>query len=202
MSESTPARQRWNQRYAARDVPGEAAIVLRDNNHLLPRSGRALDLACGLGANALMLAGHGLEVDAADCSDVALEKLAGFARVRGLAINTLQCDIETDLEWPARYAVIVVSQYLFRPLLPRLVEMLEPGGLLYYQTFRRDKLSANGPSNPDYLLRRHELLYALQPLRLRYYREDSVAACPAALAEPTAFHDLACFVGQKALADQ
>ena len=195
-------QQRWNLRFAKRDTPGEAAFVLTENLHLLPSSGRALELACGLGANALLLAAQGLQVEAMDYSDVALDKLAGFARQRGVAVTTVQADLEAGFEPPAAYAVIVVSHYLYRPLLPVLVDMLAPGGLLFYQTFTRDKCSASGPSNPDYLLAPHELLRAFATLRCRYYREDRILPGSPACAGATPFHDLACFVGQKAAADQ
>ena len=195
-------QQRWNDRYAGRSEPGEPAFVLAANRHLLPAAGRALDLACGLGANALLLAEHGLQVDAMDCSDIGLEKLASFARERGVTVNTVQSDIELSFRLPSSYSVIVVSHYLYRPALPLLARALQPGGLLFYQTFTRDKVSASGPSNPDYLLKPFELLYAFQQLALRYYREDRLVLCDPTTAIVTTHHDLACFVGQKALADQ
>ena len=66
-------KEKWNKRY--RGVAGEqqASRVLRENLHLLLASGRALDLACGLGGNATLLAQQGLSVSAWDIADVPLQ---------------------------------------------------------------------------------------------------------------------------------
>ena len=71
--------ERWNRVYAAADRPPEPARVLAENAHLLPASGTALDLACGLGGNALFLAREGQTVSALDISPVALAKLDAWA---------------------------------------------------------------------------------------------------------------------------
>ena len=69
---------RWDQRYADALAPNPPARVLTDNLHLLPAEGDALELACGLGGNALALAGAGLRTQAWDLSPVALAKLTSF----------------------------------------------------------------------------------------------------------------------------
>jgi len=81
---------RWNRRHAEAEGVGEVAQVLLCNAHLLPRRGRALDLACGRGASALWLAERGLEVHAWDLSPVAIERLQAEARARGLRV---QCEV-------------------------------------------------------------------------------------------------------------
>ncbi|GAB6043897.1 hypothetical protein [Endothiovibrio diazotrophicus] len=81
-------RDKWDDRYREREVASaRAAEVLCDHLHLVPRSGSALDLACGLGANALLLAARGLAVEAWDRSPVAVEKLAAAARRGGLDLH-------------------------------------------------------------------------------------------------------------------
>jgi tellurite methyltransferase len=171
-SKKISLQDKWNQRYSNSDSAGQVCRVLNDNAHLLPASGRSLDLACGLGGNALYLAEQGLDSHAWDISTTALDTLSGFALHRGLQVCTEQRDIETSPPAAANFNVIVVSQFLFRPLFPALVEALKTGGLLFYQTFNQQKLSASGPSNPEYLLSKGELLQQLSLLELLFYRED------------------------------
>ena len=72
--------------------------------------------------------------------------------------------------------MLVVSHFLYRPILNALTESLRPGGLVYYETHtlvRPDHLS--GPSNPDYLLKPGELLDVFGQLQIHAYREDGLA---------------------------
>lgn len=191
---SPAAAGRWNDRYRA--VPPRAAgpaEVVADNAHLLPATGSALELACGNGGNALFLARRGLRVTARDISSVALDNLRRQALVEGLSLTVEVANIE-QLPWPGeRYDVVVVSRYLHRPLAPHLIASLNPGGLLFYQTFTAAKPARVGPSNPDYLLRDNELLDLFHALKLRFYREDAHCGNPADGRRNEAY-----FVGQKA----
>lgn len=164
---------KWDQRYQSRTEPGEPCWVLQHNQHLLPASGRALDLACGLGANALLLAENNLQTHAWDNSVVALQKLSECAAQQQFTIQTLQRDVEQNPPEPESFDVIVVSQFLYRPIFSALVKALKPGGLLFYQTFHRLKQSPSGPSNPDFLLAPGELLRVFADLQLLFYREDA-----------------------------
>ena len=170
---SSDLQKKWDQRYSGPAVGEPMAVqVLWENRHLLPKAGDALDLACGLGGNALLLAKAGLQVQAWDLSPVAVEALQ--ARVVQQA-GTLQASVRDVLENPppaVSFDVIVVSYFLDRPLAKQLCEALRPGGLLFYQTFVRDKVSQQGPSNPDFLLAENELLSLFSTLRLRVYREE------------------------------
>lgn len=166
----------WNGRY--RDVVArvpQAAAVLRDNAHLLPQQGRALDLACGLGGNALLLAGAGLSVQAWDFSAVALEALSAVAAKASLPIETEVRDVVQRPPEPGSFDVIVVSHYLQRELAAGLVAALRPGGLLFYQTFTRAKVDDGGPRNPAYRLASNELLRLFDGLELLVYREEGTA---------------------------
>lgn len=186
---------KWDRRYQfSRDI-GEACWVLQHNQHLLPAQGRALDLACGLGANALLLAAQGLDTGAWDSSTVALKKLSDFAAQQSLLVNTVLRDVEAEPPAAESFNVIVVSQFLYRPLFPRLVDALLPGGLLFYQTYHQQKLSDRGPSNPDYLLAPGELLQQFTALQTVFYREDSrFGDCESGL------RDMAYYVGAKTIA--
>jgi len=167
----------WDARYAAEpDVPGEAAWVLREFAHLLPSHGQALDLACGLGANASFLAVRGLNTTAWDNSEVAMEKLQAYASAQKLRLLTAVRDVVAHPPEPASLDVIVVTHFLARALFPALIAALRPGGLLFYQTFTCEKIATlKTPSNPDFLLAPNELLHLCAGLRILAYREDGRA---------------------------
>lgn len=166
-------RDKWDSRYRARfDTEPTAALVLREYAHLLPRSGVALDLACGRGGNALWLARAGLQVRAWDISPVAIESLQQLASQQGLAITATVRDVVLEAPPPASFDVIVVSNFLERTLSGALCAALRPGGLLFYQTFVADRVGAQGPGNPAYLLAQNELREMFAPLTLRVYREE------------------------------
>lgn len=165
----------WNARHAEAR-PGEAAWVLREHAHLLPARGDALELACGLGANALLLAGRGLKAAAWDFSPVAIERLSVTAEARGLEVHAEARDVVAAPPAPASFDVIVVSHFLERALVPHLIDALRPGGLLFYQTFTTERPEGGDtPSNPAFLLAPSELLRLFAPLRLMAYREDGLA---------------------------
>ncbi|MEW6445095.1 MAG: methyltransferase domain-containing protein [Pseudomonadota bacterium] len=165
----------WNARHAE-GKPGEAAWVLREHAHLLPGSGEALDLACGLGANALFMAERGLRVRAWDSSPVAIARLQGMACARGLEIAASVRDVVADPPAPECFDVIAVSHFLDRDLFPALLAALRPGGLLFYQTFTVERDGdGDAPANPAFLLEPNELLERCRALRLLAYREDGTA---------------------------
>ncbi len=186
-------RDKWNARYGESVTDVQAAQVLLQNQHLLPDSGRALDLACGRGANAIVLANHGLQVDALDISDVAIDALAELAAARGLDVHAQLRDVEKNPPEVARYDVVVVSYFLHRPLFPALIESLRPGGLMFYQTFTQSRVSERGPGSDNYRLADQELLQLLSGMQLLVYREEGlVGDCS------QGFRDEAMYVGRKA----
>ncbi|MEO6354071.1 MAG: methyltransferase domain-containing protein [Burkholderiaceae bacterium] len=122
--------------------------------------GPVLDLACGSGRHARLLAAFGHPVLAADRDPIALVRAAG----RGIV--TMQVDLEADgAAWPfevGHFVAIVVSNYLYRPLFPHILASLATGGVLIYETFASGNALYGKPSNPDFLLRRGELLDVLR----------------------------------------
>lgn len=171
--EGRQARQRWNTRYqqqTTREI--KPARVLAENKHLLPPSGRALDLACGLGGNARLLAEHGLDTSAWDISEVAVAQLQSIVQQDGLPLQAEVRDVSLHPPAPNSFDVIVVSRFLDRDLAPALIDALLPNGLLFYQTFTRDALEVVGPKNPAYLLESQELLALFRPLCVLCYREE------------------------------
>jgi SAM-dependent methyltransferase len=152
-----------------------------------------LDLACGLGGNALMLAEQGLEVTAWDLSPVAIQRLSEIAGRRGLCNLLAEVrDLEQSPLPVQSFDVIVVSYYLDRDLVPHIIAALKPGGLLFYQTFTRIALGEQGPSNPEYRLGDNELLQLFGVLKPRVYREENLLGD---LAQGT--RDVAMLVAQK-----
>jgi 2-polyprenyl-3-methyl-5-hydroxy-6-metoxy-1,4-benzoquinol methylase len=171
-------REKWDERYRQAVTAVTAAAVLTDNAHLLPLNGTALDLACGLGGNALALARHGLETHAWDISPVAIERLQAEARREELSVHTEVRDVERAPPPPESFDVIVVSHFLERSLCPALTAALKPGGLLFYQTFSRERVSDEGPKNPDYRLAPGELLALFPWLRPLVYRDEGWVGDP------------------------
>ncbi|MCG2577349.1 class I SAM-dependent methyltransferase [Dechloromonas sp. XY25] len=120
----------------------------------IPAAGPVLDLACGSGRHARMLAEKGYAVYAVDRDAAAIAGLQGLTR-----IDAMQCDLE-GADWPLtgkHFAGIVVTNYLWRPRLPDVLALLAPGGVLIYETFMLGNEAYGKPSNPEFLLRPGEL---------------------------------------------
>ena len=168
-------RERWNARYAsgeyaARTLPSPLLTAWIDR---LPR-GRALDVACGLGRNAIHLAANGYAVDAMDISGVALAKARERAETAGVAVNWIETDLDgVDIARDA-YDVIVVARFLDRPLIPRLVDALRPGGHVVYDHHYITPVDVGGPSSCRFRARPNELLERFRALRVLSFEEGIV----------------------------
>lgn len=142
---------------------------------LVPPEGDVLDVACGFGRHARWFALRGHRVTAVDRDGAAIAGLAGVA-----GIEAVQADIEGG-PWPfagRRFAGVVVTNYLHRPLLPLLVDAVGEGGVLLYETFALGNERFGRPSNPAFLLRPGELLEAVRgQLRVVAY-EDLETSVP------------------------
>lgn len=185
-------RERWNRRHGEAEGLGQPARVLSENRHLLPSAGAALDLACGRGANAMLLAQAGLAVSAWDISEVAIERLQAASQKQGLAIDAQVRDVIAQPPFANSFDVIVVSHFLERRLASLLVAALRPGGLLFYQTFSRNALSQDGPADTRFRLEDNELLRLFPSLLVRVYREEGRLGDTT-----TGWRDLAMLVAQK-----
>ena len=143
--------------------------------HLVPAGARVLDLACGLGRHARFFAARGCQVDAVDRDPNCGQALAGVLRVRFLA-----ADLE-ERRWPydgRLFDAIIVTNYLHRPLFPRLLSALARGGVLLYETFAAGNERYGKPSNPDFLLLDRELLERCAPLLHVLAFEDGACSTP------------------------
>ena len=169
------ARERWNERRSAGGLepfPDAAAEWLLEHAALLGGGGRALDVACGDGRNALALARRGFEVDAVDVSDVTIAALAAAAPERAPGVHPRVADLEHDPLAEDADDVVVNFNYLQRDLFGALERALRPGGLLLFETFGPAHLEELGRSvNPAYVLAPNELLHAFPGLRVRHYVE-------------------------------
>jgi tellurite methyltransferase len=163
---------KWNKRYQTITELPQPCYGLVSYAHLLPITGTALDLACGLGANALFLAHHGLETYAWDYAQIALEHLQVYAQIQQVQIHTEVRDVMAMPPSPNSYDVIVVCHFLERNLARSLIEALKPNGLLFYQTFTHTYVNNYGPKNPDFRLSNNELLRLFADLQIVIYCEE------------------------------
>jgi len=125
---------------------------------LLP-PGKVLDIACGRGRNALPMAELGCSVTALDASSQGLSQLKDEALRRGLAIATVQQDLEQTPQLPqSAFDVVLQFFYLQRSLFNALREAVRPGGVVVVRTFSRAGNFSGGPGNPDYVLEVGELV--------------------------------------------
>ena len=137
-------------------------------SHLLPPSCEVLDVACGGGRHLQWFAGRGHAVAGVD-QDIAA------ARAQLPAAELVQADIENG-PWPFAtpqgprpFGAVVVTNYLWRPMLPTLLQSLAPGGLLLYETFAAGNETVGRPARPDFLLQPGELLRLCAGLQVVAY---------------------------------
>lgn len=152
---------------------------LVDNADLLPQGGRALDVACGAGRHALLLAAAGFDVTAIDRDAAVLDRLQLQSERLGLQVRTEVIDLEPDeppaaspdVLAPGTYDLVLVTRYLHRPLFPHLIGSLAPGGILIYETFLDQQAERGHPKNPAFLLKPGELATLVAPLQILRHRE-------------------------------
>ncbi len=134
-----------------------------------------LDVACGRGRHARWLEARGHRVTGVDRD---ADALAGSG-----ASETVLHDLEAapvGIGWPLgerRFAAVVVTNYLHRPLFPSLIDALLPGGVLLYETFADGNAAFGRPANPAFLLEPGELLRRCATLAIVAF-EDGLVAVP------------------------
>jgi SAM-dependent methyltransferase len=134
--------------------------------HLVPAGGAVLDLACGRGRHLRWFAARGHPVTGVDRDAGALATLQGVGEL-------VEADIENG-PWPLaerQFAAVVVTNYLWRPLFPRIRAAVAPGGVLLHETFAQGNETVGKPSRPDFLLAPGELLQAYAGLRVVAYED-------------------------------
>ncbi|MEY4636492.1 MAG: Thiosulfate sulfurtransferase GlpE [Acidobacteriota bacterium] len=161
--------------FGASPLRGPAGWLI-DNAALLPRGGKVLDVACGRGRHALLLASAGFDVHAMDRDPEKVEFLQETAERLHLSLSCEVVDLETDPVpvLPGPCDAVLVFNYLHRPLMPALREALAPGGRLFYETFTVPQAERGHPKNPAFLLNAGELPALVAPLAVLRSREDEV----------------------------
>jgi SAM-dependent methyltransferase len=160
----------WEQHYAqAENLDSAPSPLLVQVADLVP-PGRALDLACGAGRNALYLAGLGWEVVAVDSSPAAIRIVRERSAAAGLRLDARLADLETGafpIE-PAAYDLICDFFYLQRDLFPKIREGVHPGGLVAAEIHLRDEQPHRFVLEPGELRREFEgwkILYYSEAVR-------------------------------------
>jgi SAM-dependent methyltransferase len=170
-------RKRWDKLFNTRSyVFGrEPAAFLRDNAELLPKTGRALDIAMSEGRNAVFMAKRGLTVDGVDISEVALRKAKRLARENHVSVNTINADLTSYQIKPDSYDVILDIDYLQRNLFAQIKRGLKRKGVVVIQihTVEQAKNGSEFQVQKDLMLEKGELKEAFKDLELLVYRETN-----------------------------
>lgn len=141
---------------------------------LVPTGGCVLDVACGHGRHAHWFYKRNHRLVLVDRSSDAIKSIA----IPGEFCETVLADIENG-PWPfahRQFEAVVVTNYLWRPLMPTLLASVAPGGVLIYETFAQGNESVGKPSRPDFLLRPGELLEWCRDLRVVAYEDGFLRA--------------------------
>jgi len=137
---------------------------------LVPAGDTVLDVACGSGRHSELFLGRGYHVVAVDRDVSRLHPSPG--------LEIIETDLEQGSSLPIadrRFDAVVVTNYLYRPLLPALIAAVAPHGLLLYETFALGNERFGKPSNPNFLLKPGELLDAVHgQLRTLAYEDLTV----------------------------
>ena len=145
-------------------------------SHLVPAGATVLDVACGSGRHVRWFAARGCGVTGVDRDAAALESLRPIAEV-------CVADIE-GAPWPLpgrTFDAVVVTNYLWRELLPTIVASVAEGGVLIYETFGVANASVGKPSNPLFLLQPGELWAAAAGLHVVAYEDGFLDTPPRAV---------------------
>lgn len=136
-------------------------------SHLIAPASTVLDVACGAGRHLRFLHALGHDVVGVDRNADALAACEGLGEL-------VLADIESG-PWPfgsgRRFGAVVVTHYLWRPLLPAIVASVAPGGVLIYETFAQGNETVGRPARPEFLLAPGELLAACAGLRVVAYED-------------------------------
>ncbi len=147
--------------------------------HLVSAGASVLDVACGAGRHAAYFAQRGHAVTGVDNSPTAIDSArAQLPKSARLLVADMQAGpwpLLNDQGAPEQFGAVVVTNYLWRALLPTLLASLAPGGVLIYETFAHGNASVGKPSRPDFLLQPGELMRACSGLRVVAFEDGFVS---------------------------
>ena len=166
-------RIKWNRKFSERlgELNEPEPFVVQSVGQLLP--GSVLDLASGDGRNAVHLAARGFSVSAVDISDVALNRLAQFAKNQQLSIQTRQMDLDDigQLDALGAFDNLLICHYKPAPdLLNRFPLLVRPGGRVILCVFNLRQHQEHGFSL-RYCAQDEEYLNALPGFKVMQYEK-------------------------------
>jgi tellurite methyltransferase len=164
-------RQKWDAKYTAEEAPREPSHGLVALDRFVPKSGKALDIACGAARHGIWLARRGLDVTAADISAVALKLALGRAAERGVMITPLEIDLEQEPFPAGPWDLIVSACYLQRSIFAAYPTALAPGGTLVVIQPTKRNLERHAKPPFDFLLEEGELPRLVGGLEILHYEE-------------------------------
>lgn len=155
--------------------------------HLVPPHGTVLDIACGRGRHMQWFSEKGHPTFGIDRSPEAIHAAASFG-------EAVLADIE-NAPWPLlkdgqarQFDAVIVTNYLWRPLFPVLIQSISPGGLLIYETFAKGNETVGKPSQPDFLLHPAELLQTFENMHIIAFEEGFLENPPRFVQRIVAVH--------------
>lgn len=165
-------KQKWNKKYQNGPVPDKPVKLITDFAHLSTGT-KALDIACGMGRHSKYLASVGFDVDALDISSVAINTLQNIPH-----IHAKEVDFDTHTFLKEHYDLIVCTFFLKRELFPQMINALNEGGVLIYETFVYHPDNQQVPSQRSYLLEEGELerifSHDLELIESREYWDETI----------------------------
>ena len=165
-------QQKWDAKYAAGlEIPREPSRGLLALEKMLPRRGRALDVAGGAGRHAVWLAERGLDVTLADVSPRGLALAAERAKRAGVKLKALQTDLQDDGFPAGPWDLILCVCYIWRPHYAVYPQVLSPGGLLVVIQPTKTNLERHPKPPSDFLLNDGELPGLVKGLEVIHYQE-------------------------------
>ncbi len=158
-------KERWNRRYQEKPFRTYVEPIVKKYAKEA-KVGYALDIACGQGRNTHYLADLGFEVDAVDLSDYALSQIEDNPK-----IHKIEADLDFYTLEKEKYDLVININYLNRNFFHQIKEALKKDGVVIFETFIIAHGDFDNPQNPEYLLRKNELLHAFLGLDIIYYEE-------------------------------
>lgn len=166
-------RDKWDRRYAEDSYRRHNPVTLLHDWLPRLRVGKALDVACGAGRNAIFLAEAGFAVDAIDISSVGLDNARREAERRGVSVNWIEHDLDEPFDFDRDYDLIVVLWFVRLDLLGALCACLAPGGFLVSEQHLVAEGDLAGPENPRFRVAPGALREAVKGLEILLYDEGT-----------------------------